>query len=101
LERSEGLELSDLLLETQSRLRRDVSILVVVQTLDDRNALALGLIARQGYSVTALINTFEETDVQDIAGKLAAYHIRSHHLRDEASIPYICQNALFGVTTPA
>ncbi len=47
LERSEGLELSDLLLETQSRLRRDVSILVIVQTLDDRNALALGLIARK------------------------------------------------------
>jgi uncharacterized protein (DUF58 family) len=101
LERSHGLELSDLLLETQSRLRRDVSIIAIIQTLDDRNALALGLIARQGYSVTAIINTFEEADVQAIAGKLASYHIRSHHLRDEASISFICQHALFGVAARA
>jgi uncharacterized protein (DUF58 family) len=98
LERSDGLELGDLILETQSRMPRTLSIIAILQSVDDRNAMALGMLVRQGYSITVIANCYDATDARDLAGKLSNYRIPVHRLRDEASIPYVCQAGLFGFT---
>jgi len=94
LERTDGLELSNLLLETQSRLPRDASVIAIVQQVDELAALALGMLVRQGYAVSAIVNHFEADSVREAAGRLMAQRIPVYHLKDEASIAHLCQMML-------
>jgi hypothetical protein len=94
LGRTDGLELQALLLETQNRLPRDASVIAIVQQVDEIAALALGLLVRQGYAVSAIINHFEVEAVQEAAGRLMSQRVQVYHLRDEVSIPQICQAML-------
>lgn len=90
LERTDGLELPDLLIETQSRLPRDATVLVIVQQVDDSAALSLGMLRRQGYAVSAIVNNYDNDAYLEAVGRLLAQHIRVYHLLDEASISQIC-----------
>jgi uncharacterized protein (DUF58 family) len=92
LERTDGLLLEQLLLETQSRMPRDASVLVILQEVDDAAALALGLLRRQGYAVSAIVNNYENESFTAAAGRLMSQHIAVHHLLDEESIPHICKS---------
>ncbi|MDZ4850024.1 MAG: DUF58 domain-containing protein [Pirellulaceae bacterium] len=94
LERTDGLELANLLLESQSRLPRDASVIAIVQQVDEVAALALGMLARQGYAVSAIVNHFESESVREASKLLVAQRIPVYHLKDEDSIPYICQRML-------
>lgn len=94
LERTDGLELSELLFETQSRLPRDASIIVIVQQVDDETSLALGMLARQGYAVSAIVNQYDEDAVHHATAKLMSQRIPVFHLHDESSIPGLCQKLL-------
>lgn len=90
LERTDGLELQDLLIEAQSRLPRDTTVLVIVQQVDESAALALGMLRRQGYSVAAIVNNYENEAYTLAIGRLLAQRISVYHLLDENSIPQIC-----------
>jgi uncharacterized protein (DUF58 family) len=94
LERTDGLKFSDLLMETQSRLSRQLSVLVLLQQVEDELALALGLLRRRGFSVSAIVNQHDRDGLQDSAAKLVAYHIPVFALPDEASIPIVCRDML-------
>lgn len=90
LERTDGLTLPVLLIETQSRLSRDATVLVIVQEVDEAAALALGLLKRQGFSVAAIVNNYENDAYETAAGRLLAQRIAVYHLLDEQSIAQIC-----------
>lgn len=92
LERTGGLLLQDLLIETQGRLPRDASVLVILQEVDEAAALALGLLRRQGYAVTAIVNNYENESYNVATARLLSQHIAVHHLIDEESIPQICKS---------
>ncbi len=94
LERTDGMKLSDLLMETQSRLSRQLSVLVFLQLVDDEMALALGLLRRRGFSVSAIVNQHEQDGLQDSAARLVAYHIPVYALPDEATVPSVCRDML-------
>jgi len=94
LERTDGLEFPSLILETQSRLPRDASIIVVIQSIDDYASLALGLLAKRGYTISAIINQFEQEAFHEASARLLAQRIPVYHLKDESSIPGICQKIL-------
>jgi len=94
LERTDGLRFGDLLLETQNRLSRQLSVLVFVQQVDDSMALALGLLRRRGYAVTAIVNQHEQDGQQDSAARLVAYHIPVFALPDEEAVPIVCRDML-------
>jgi uncharacterized protein (DUF58 family) len=94
LERTDGLMLPDLLMETQSRLPRSLSVLVVLQTADETTALALSMLRRQGYSVSVILNQHQLDVYLDTASKLVAYHIPVFHLDAEDSIATVCRDAL-------
>ena len=94
LERTDGLELAQLLLETQSRLPRDATVIAIVQQVDEIAALALGMLARQGYAVSAIVNHHEAESVREASGRLMAQRIPVYHLKDEASISHLCQMML-------
>ncbi len=94
LERTDGLQLPALLAETQSRLPRDASVVVILQSIDDTAALALGMLRRQGYAVSAILNHYEGEAFRESAGRLLAQRIPVYHLRDEQSIQDICRSML-------
>ena len=94
LERTDGLKFSDLMMETQSRLSRQLSVLVFLQQVDDEIALTLGLLRRRGYSVSAIVNQHDQDGLQDSAAKLVSYHIPVFALPDEAAIPIVCRDML-------
>jgi uncharacterized protein (DUF58 family) len=91
LERTDGLALPDLLVEAQSRMPRDATVLVIVQDVDMESAMALGMLRRQGYSVSAIVNNYENEAMTAAVGRLMAQHIAVYHLLDEESIPRICK----------
>lgn len=90
VERTDGLKLPELLSEVQSRLSRDATVLVIVQDVDEAAALALGMLKRQGYSVAAIVNNYENDAFETATGRLMAQRIAVYHLLDEQSIAHIC-----------
>lgn len=94
LERTDGLSLSDLLLEAQNRLSRQLSVIIVLQQVDDASALAIGLLRRRGYAVSAIVNQHEQDGLQDSAAKLIAYHVPVFALPNEEAIPTVCRDLL-------
>lgn len=90
IERTDGLTLPELLIETQSRLSRDATVLVIVQEVDEAAALALGMLKRQGYSVAAIVNNYENDVYETATARLLAQRIAVYHLLDEESIAQIC-----------
>ena len=94
MELTDGLQLPQMLIESQSRLARDASVIVIVQEVDETAALALGLLRRQGYAVSAIINHHEQDVVNQAAGRLIAERIPVAHLHDEQSISRICSALL-------
>ena len=94
LERTDGLTFGDLLLETESRLSRQLSVLVFVQQVDEQMALTLGLLRRRGYAVSAIVNQHDQDGLEDSAARLVANHIPVFALPDEDSIPIVCRDML-------
>lgn len=90
IERTDGLKLPELLIEVQSRLSRDATVLVIVQEVDEAAALALGMLKRQGFSVAAIVNNYENDAFETASSHLMAQRIAVYHLLDEQSIAHIC-----------
>jgi hypothetical protein len=94
VERSDGLSLSDLLMETRSRMPRQLSVLVILQSVDDQTALSLAMLRKQGFSVSVVLNQHTMDGALDTAAKLVGQRLPVYSLQDEASIPSVCQNML-------
>lgn len=94
LERTDGLRLPELLAEAQSRIPRDNSVIVLLQELDERSAMALGLLRQQGYAVSAIINSYEDDAYSHTAGMLVSQRISVYRLTDEAAISQLCETML-------
>ena len=62
LEKTDGLSLSQLLVEASSRMPRDATVVAVVGDVTTETAIALGNLRRNGYAVTALVM------LQDVTG---------------------------------
>jgi uncharacterized protein (DUF58 family) len=93
-ELTDGLELQQLLRETASRLPRDASVVAIVTEVTSATAIALGNLRRQGFAVTAIVNTYEDRDFAAAAGMLLAERVEARHLRDESSVSTVCGTQL-------
>ncbi|MEI8211569.1 MAG: DUF58 domain-containing protein [Planctomycetota bacterium] len=90
VERTDGLRLSDLLMETQSRLPRMMSLIAIVQQIDDAGALSLAMLRRRGFAITVIVNQVDEA-YMDTAARLVAHNIPTLPLHDETSIATVCR----------
>jgi uncharacterized protein (DUF58 family) len=93
LERTDGLSLSELIMETESRLPRMLSVLALVQQIDEPGAFALAMLRRRGFAVSVIVNQHQDNFLET-AASLAAHHLPVFSLRDEASVPHLCRNWL-------
>jgi uncharacterized protein (DUF58 family) len=94
LERTDGMLLEELLIESEGRIGRDKTVLVILQNVDDSAALALGMLRRRGYSVAAIVNNYENEAFTSAVGKLLANQIAVYRLLDEESIAVICKEMI-------
>ncbi len=94
LERTDGLTLPQLISETQSRMPRQMSILVIAQCFDDQSALALSILRRQGFAVSAIINQHAHDGSNDSAARLMQFNVPTFMLPDEKSLPVVCTEML-------
>jgi uncharacterized protein (DUF58 family) len=85
LERTDGLPLSHLLSETENRLPRMLSVLAIVQQVDDAGALALAMLRRRGFAVTVIVNQPAD-EYQESAARLARHHLPTAPLPNEEAI---------------
>ena len=90
-ELTDGLTLAQLIGETQSRIPRDASVIVILPRVDEEKAIALANLRRSGYAVTAILNMYDEYDFAEASGPLLAAGIGTQQLRDEASVVSVCR----------
>lgn len=94
LEKTDGMRLGELVIEAAPQIPRDATVIVIVPSITMENAVALGSLARQGYSVEAIVNCYSEEEFAAVSGPLLAEGIVTRHLRDEASVASICEKQI-------
>lgn len=85
LERTDGLKLDQLLIETESRLPKLLSLIAIVQRVDEAGLLALEMMRRRGFALTVMLNCHQD-EYLDHAGKLIAARLPVIPLYDEESL---------------
>lgn len=97
VELSDGLTFGQLIQETTGRLPRDASVVAVLADVLVETALTLGNLRRQGFALTVVLVAFDASRLERAMGRLLAEGIRDvRHLRDEASLPALCQQQVLG-----
>ena len=91
LELTNGMKLPTLLVESASQLPRDATIVAIISEINMERAVALGSLKKQGYSVVAIVNTYDPERFAQTTGPLLNEGIGVMHLRDEDSIRGICE----------
>jgi uncharacterized protein (DUF58 family) len=91
VELSEGLTLSQLLIETASRLPRDATVIVLLPGVSEETALTLGNLRRRGYAVTAVLVRLEESDLYEAQRRLIAEGVMVRHVTDRDTLAAVCQ----------
>lgn len=91
LELTDGLTFPQLILETAPRIPRDATVIAVISKVTPEVAVSLGNLARQGYTVSAIVNVYSVEEFAEASGPLIAEGVETRHLVDEASISEICR----------
>ena len=90
LELTDGLSLTQTILETSSRMPRDATVIAILARVTPEIAISLGMLRRRGLAVVAILNVFDITDFAEAAGPLVAEGIETRHLEGEESVAEIC-----------
>lgn len=85
LDRTDGLRLHELLQETESRIPKMLSLIVVAQQIDQPGAMALEMLSKRGFSISILLNCHQE-DFVDRCGPLVAAGLHVDNLCNEESL---------------
>ena len=94
LERTDGLTLAELLIECESELSGDTTLLTVLQQATPQSIAALVGLSRRGRAVAVIVNTHDINDYSKIAGPLIAAQIPTFYLSDRESIASVCREVL-------
>ncbi|WP_235034407.1 DUF58 domain-containing protein [Roseiconus lacunae] len=91
LERSDGMSLAQLLIEAESRISSETTLLAIFQQPTPETIAMLVSFARRGKAVAAIINTLDANEYGQAAGPLIAANIPTIHLADDRSIRDVCR----------
>jgi len=91
MELSQGLTLPELLFESQAQIPRDATMIAIISKIKMENAVALGGLLRQGYSVEVIVNCFSEEEFLQTSAPLINQGIVCRHLKDDSAIATICE----------
>ncbi len=91
LDRTDGLTLAEFLTESEPRLSRETTLLAIAQECPPASIAALVGLARRGWAVAVILNTYETEDYSQMAGPLIAENIPTFHLSGPDAITDICR----------
>jgi uncharacterized protein (DUF58 family) len=92
-ELTDGLTFAHTVMETAHRLPRDATALAVLPIVSVETAIALGNLKRRGLAVAVVLVMMDDSALEQAYARLMAEGIRDvRHLRDEATLPYLCSN---------
>ncbi len=94
IELTDGLDLTQLIGETASRMPRDATVVAVLASVTEEFAVALGNLKRRGFAVTAVLNVYDVTEFASASGPLLSQGIETRHLKDESAIVTVCRRVL-------
>ncbi len=94
VELTDGLDFAQLVRETEGRLPRDATAIVILPQVTSETVITLQDLRRRGFAISAILNVHDEYDFAGASGPLQAIGIDTHHLKDESSIPRVCQRFL-------
>jgi uncharacterized protein (DUF58 family) len=94
LERTDGLTLAQLLVESEAQLSAETTMLVILQKCTPETIAALISLARRGRAVAVIVNTYDINDYSAAAGPLIASRIPVFHLATADSVADVCRQTL-------
>ncbi len=94
LERTNGLTFAEFLIECESQLSAETTMLVIVQETPPETIASLVSLSRRGRAVAVIINTHDINDYGASAGPLIADRIPTFHLSSTDAIAEVCRQTL-------
>ncbi|MCM2374339.1 DUF58 domain-containing protein [Aporhodopirellula aestuarii] len=94
LERTDGLTLPDFLIETESRLSSETTLLIILQQAPAETVASLVNLSRRGWAIAVVLNTLDVDDYTRLAAPLLAENIHVSHLSDQDSIRDVCREQM-------
>ena len=91
VELSDGLTFDQLVIESESRMPRDATVIAVLGSVTPTMALALGQLKRQGFAVSVVLLAFDEIERVDSGGPLIAEGLPVRALSDEEELYNFCE----------
>lgn len=92
VEKTDGLEFAELIVEASSRMPRDATVLAMLPSASTETAVALGNLRRQGLAVEAIVATYYDHEFEKAAGNLLGEGIPARQLRDREGIATMCKD---------
>ncbi|MEX2315607.1 MAG: DUF58 domain-containing protein [Pirellulales bacterium] len=90
VEKTDGLNVPQLVRETASRMPQSATVIAILTKVTPETAIALGGLRRRGMMVMAIVNVHDPYELARVAAPLAAERIEIRHLSDRAAIPTLC-----------
>jgi len=101
-ETTELLTFPELLARMAGRIPRDATLLAVLPDVSIETSLALGVLRRQGFAITAVLVLMDVPTLERSFGRLAAEGIRDvRHVKDEAGLSNLCNQQVMHGPIPA
>jgi len=92
VELGDGLDFPSLVIETQSRMPRDATVVAILASVSSETAIALGNLRRQGYAVTIVLIVIDESALDDAYRHLLGQNLRDiRHLERADMLPDLCR----------
>lgn len=96
LELSDGLRLEELLIESEHRLARETTIVIITQSASEETTAALLQMGRRGWALAVILNVYDDELFSRTAGPLIGARIPVLQLKGEQQIGDICRQ--FAIT---
>ncbi|WP_052031931.1 DUF58 domain-containing protein [Novipirellula maiorica] len=94
LERTDGLTLAELLVEAESRISSETTVLVILQHCPPESMAALIGLSRRGRAVAVIINALDINEYSAVAGPLIACRIPTFHLASADAVSDVCREVM-------
>lgn len=94
IELTDGMPFSRFIDETQNRLVRDATVVVVLGSLNEEIAGSLSDLTAQGYAVTAILVRFNKNELAEAMGRLISLGIETRRVNTMQDISSVCSGQL-------
>lgn len=94
LELTDGLSLSELLVESTGRIPRDATVIAVLCSASEETAIALGQMRRRGYSVLVVMVCYDDSRFREATARLMAQNLEVRRVESEELLGELCRQRM-------